>query len=630
MTFQVTLDSTGWTTTTNVTNVGKACTTEEGTTCTTTPPVVVVVKLPTSSISKGVRKAGSTGAYATSITAAPGDSVEYQLTYTNNGPGIAHDVVLSDQIRQRTTYTSCTGGCTTVGSPVVTSVKWTYPSVASGETKVVTFIVKLDTSFPAGTTTITNVATICVREIGCKDSPPVTVTVTATTALKLVKCASTTSSVKSGDSVTYTLSYSNTGNGIATNVTISEPIPGGSTFASCTGTPVCTTDGPPITAATWNIGTVKPGDTGSVTLTVTINSTASCQVCNTARILSADQAGGGVDSNQVCLNAQPSSDPSTAKANGEALGLRAYVPLLGIPLLNANISHASSTQTGPGQKGDSDQFLHLDILGVIGLASVAKADVLRTTSSSQVTTSTGARQTSVSEVLGLNVLDGVVTADVVRSVASTTASGTASSYSAAGTTATNLKVLGNSVANASPGLKIPLDNNFLNRTLYGSGSYVAINDQQGSTSGPPSGQTSGGTYKADLTTTMIRVYIKGGTIGTLLTLGGAPVEITIAKATAHSEHKQTPLCDTTAPTQAVSGHAFIASAQVDPLVPTATVGYVEIPASGGSANKGVTAALLPADGSIVRPPTRWRTRPARTVRRRVRRRATPRRRGHAC
>ena len=161
-----------------------------------------------------------------------------------------------------------------------------------------------------------------------------------------------------------------------------------------------------------------------------------------------------------------------------------------------------------------------------------------------MTTTTGARQTSVSEVLGLNVLSGVVTADVVRSVASTTASGTASSYSAAGTTATNLKVLGNSVANASPGLKIPLDGNLVNRLLYGRGSYVAINDQTGSTSGPASGQNSGGMYKADLTTTMIRVYITGGTVGALLTLGGAPVEITVAKATAHSEHKQTPLCDT--------------------------------------------------------------------------------------
>jgi hypothetical protein len=155
------------------------------------------------------------------------------------------------------------------------------------------------------------------------------------------------------------------------------------------------------------------------------------------------------------------------------------------------------------------------------------------------------------------------------------------------------------VANLTPCTKIPLDGNLVNRLLYGNGSYVAINDQTGSTSGPASGQNSGGTYKADLTTTMVRVYITGGTVGGLLTLGGPPVEITVAKATAHSEHKQTRVCPGTTTTQAVSGHAFLASAQVDPILDTSTVGFVEIPASGGHANKGVTASVLPADGTVV-------------------------------
>ena len=100
---------------------------------------------------------------------------------------------------------------------------------------------------------------------------------------------------------------------------------------------------------------------------------------------------------------------------------------------------------------------------------------------------------------------------------------------------------------------------------------------------------------------MVRVYITGGTIGTLLTLGGnAGRDHDREGATAHSEHKQTPLCDTTAPTQAVSGHAFIASrAGRSAACRPATVGFVEIPASGGSANKSVTAAVLPSTGSIV-------------------------------
>lgn len=99
--------------------------------------------------------------------------------------------------------------------------------------------------------------------------------------------------------------------------------------------------------------------------------------------------------------------------------------------------------------------------------------------------------------------------------------------------------------------------------------------------------------------TAIRVYVTGGLVGGLLTLRGPPAEITVAQATAHSEHKQTRLCPGATRTQAVSGHAFVPSAQVDPLLPVSTVGFVRIPASGGSAHKGVTATVLPADGSVV-------------------------------
>lgn len=590
MTFQVKLDQTGWTagTSTPVTNTAKACTTEEGTACTTTPPVIVTVKTPSSSLAKKVRKLPS-GTFATAITASPGDSVEYQLTYTNAGPGISHNVVISDPIPSRTTFVSCSDTCTQTGTPV-TSVSWSLGDIASGGSKSVTFIVKLDSSFPAGTTTITNVATICNTEEGCKNSPPVTVTVTATPKLALVKSADKTGTVTLGDNITYTLAYSNTGNADATTVKITEPIPTGSMFVSCSNS--CTTDGPPVTTATWNLGTVNAGTSGSVTLTVKVSDGGACQICNTAQITSPDQA--AVNSNKVCISAQPTSDPSTAVAKGDAYGLKAYVPLLGLGLVDTDvISPSSSTQTGLGQTGKSNEVLTLDILGVVGLTSVAKADVLRTTSSSEVTKATGARQTSTAEVLGLNVLNGLVTANVVRAVASTTADGTSSSYSANGTTATNLKVAGNSVTNIAPGTRIPLD-----ATLWGTNSYVAINEQTGSTSGPTGGQLSGGTYKADLTVAMIRVVVTGGVTGTLLVGTGPPLEITVAKATAHSEHKQTTLC-TSSPTTAVSGHAFIASSQVSPLVPTATVGFVEIPASGGSAHMGVAAALLPADGSIV-------------------------------
>ncbi|MBZ0282594.1 MAG: DUF11 domain-containing protein [Anaerolineae bacterium] len=67
-----------------------------------------------------------------------------------------------------------------------------------------------------------------------------------------------------GQDVTYTITYSNTGLGAATNVTLTDTLPGGGTFVSCTGG--CAGVGP----VTWNIGQVNAGGGGSVTVTVAL------------------------------------------------------------------------------------------------------------------------------------------------------------------------------------------------------------------------------------------------------------------------------------------------------------------------------------------------------------------------
>ena len=410
--------------------------------------------------------------------------------------------------------------------------------------------------------------------------------------LTVSKTANKTS-VVSHDLITYTLTYSNKGTTQATNVKLTDTItPSVTSFDYCSGGCTVTNAGSTVT---WSLGNLAPNTTASKTLTVRVRTYIDqCQICNVAKLSSPDYMGGAaVSSSPACVSARPSSDPTDAVARGDAWGLKTYVPLLGLPLLNTTIAPTSSSQTGIGQSANSNEFLKLDIKDLTGLTKVARADVLRTTSSSQVNTQFGPRQTTTSEVLGLNLLNGLVTADVVRSVASTTATGSSSSFSAAGTTAANLKVAGNPVTNLAPGTRIPL-----NALLFGFNSYVAVNEQSGWTSRPAAGQTGGGRYKADLTVTMIRVRVTGGTVGSLFTLGGPPLEISVAKATAHSEHKQLRIC-TTAPTRAVSGHALIASAQVDPLLPTSTVGFVKVPETGGNGHMEITGSVLPQDGSIV-------------------------------
>lgn len=73
-----------------------------------------------------------------------------------------------------------------------------------------------------------------------------------------------------GDTLTYTLSYTNTGEGNATNVRLSDPIPANATYvvnsASANGSYDASAN-----KLTWNIGNVAAGASGSVTFQVTVN-----------------------------------------------------------------------------------------------------------------------------------------------------------------------------------------------------------------------------------------------------------------------------------------------------------------------------------------------------------------------
>ncbi|PYT16815.1 MAG: hypothetical protein DMF51_03805, partial [Acidobacteria bacterium] len=73
--------------------------------------------------------------------------------------------------------------------------------------------------------------------------------------------------VAAGANLTYTLSYSNTGSAGATGVILSDTVPANTTFVSATGGGSLSTG-----VVTWSIGSLAAGASGSVTLTVRVNS----------------------------------------------------------------------------------------------------------------------------------------------------------------------------------------------------------------------------------------------------------------------------------------------------------------------------------------------------------------------
>jgi hypothetical protein len=260
--------------------------------------------------------------------------------------------------------------------------------------------------------------------------------------------------------------------------------------------------------------------------------------------------------------------PERAHASGEAFGASVKDNVLGLDL---KLAPSSSSQSGVGSNSNSDQVLNVAVPPADG--SILRADVIRSSSTSTVTAAPAeAVQSSWAEAANVNVLNGLVKASVVRGVAVARASGSASSFSSTGSTMKNVSVQGVALNDVTPNTRVDLP-----ASLFGAGSYVILYERIGSTSGPPPGQVSEGTYAAELTVNMIHVHV---TDAAPVLAGDQTVDVIVSHASAHADFPQTTRCPG-APNQAVSGHAFNASESNTAVETPVTVGYVSIPATGG-------------------------------------------------
>jgi hypothetical protein len=182
-----------------------------------------------------------------------------------------------------------------------------------------------------------------------------------------------------------------------------------------------------------------------------------------------------------------------------------------------------------------------------------------------------------------------VSASLVRGVANTMAAGDGSSFSSIGSAFKDLVVNGAAMNNVNPNTTIDIS------VLFGAGSFVKLYEESGTTSRPPDGTLSGGTFAADVTVNMIRVH---ATDRDPLTAGNQTADIVVSHVTAHSDFPQTTLCAPVA-RQSVSGHAFIASETTNPAVLPVVVGFASIPTTGGHGHQHLDTVMLPADGSVV-------------------------------
>ncbi|HET7489292.1 MAG TPA: Ig-like domain-containing protein, partial [Acidimicrobiales bacterium] len=273
---------------------------------------------PASNLDKAVRNYTTNGNFGDTATASPGQTLEYQLTYTNAGPGIAHNVVVTDTLQPNQTLVSgsCSPSCTVNGSKLT----WTFASVGANSPQVMTFRVTLDASFPAGATTITNTGSVDTTEEAPKDSDTVTTTVNAAPNVTRSKSASP-NPASVGQTVTYTLAYTNSGNASATypsivddydenHLTVSNISNGGTASAG---------------KITWSNITVAAAATVNLTYQATVTGTyaGSSGTCATGQypVLNTVTDSQGSYGNTLCVIASPNVTRSkSASPNPASVG----------------------------------------------------------------------------------------------------------------------------------------------------------------------------------------------------------------------------------------------------------------------------------------------------------------------
>lgn len=218
-------------------------------------------------------------------TANPGDTVTYTITVVNVGSGDAIGVVVSDaypiqDINGNTvtgfyTYGTCSNSCTNSSG----TLSWNVGTLSPGQSVTFTYTMVVGNSgLPAGVTIIPDTAQAYAGNIteGSPGSPTnpaqsnqVNVTLNGNPVLSLVKNANPSNDLKPGDTITYTLTVTNTGSSTAENVVVTDPIPAYTSFKEITqgnGSFDSVNN-----RLVFNVGTLTSGSSTTLIFSVTVN-----------------------------------------------------------------------------------------------------------------------------------------------------------------------------------------------------------------------------------------------------------------------------------------------------------------------------------------------------------------------
>ena len=212
------------------------------------------------------------------VAAAPGSTLTYVISVTNDGNIEASGVRVTDQIPMGSTFATAPDTGRGIGVLVDGAVTWDVGSLAGGSTTVnLQLLVNVDVTAAAGREQIINLVGVGDDGFNGADATPGNNTAADRDDLAAAPDLRITQSdglavAAPGMTSTYSIAVTNAGPQDASGVTIDDTIPPGTSLASADD---------PGSAGTfaaghvvWDIGTLAAGGTRTVTLTVRVDSPA--------------------------------------------------------------------------------------------------------------------------------------------------------------------------------------------------------------------------------------------------------------------------------------------------------------------------------------------------------------------
>ena len=238
-----------------------------------------------------------------------GKNAIYQIQVTNNGPAVATNVVLHDTLQ------GVAGNivATSVGAGSGTDFRANIGSIAVGQTATV--IIAFDPSSSGTLIDSADVSTLDEFDPNPNNNTSSSSNVVSPADLVLTMTGPT-SPVLVGQPLTFVVRVTNTGPAPATNVIFNDTLPAGTTVASLVASQGSVAGGASPNLLTGNLGTLAPGATATVT--ITLNTTVTQIEVNFASVTS-DNLDPNPDNNSTSLSATVFNTAGTIQGSSSAV-----------------------------------------------------------------------------------------------------------------------------------------------------------------------------------------------------------------------------------------------------------------------------------------------------------------------